>query len=151
MIYNKLTNKINDRFNFLKINNKNNKQNINKIYKNIILSDYINYNKNKNLNNKNITFNNFNKRSLSKKIKNLCLTNNINRTNGDKSFDFMDPNLDCTGIDKIKNIPIILKETKNSKRYKNLYDKDKIKKINSFYYESPLNKFNPIFNRNNVI
>ena len=118
--------------------NKNNKQNSNKIYKNIILSDYINYNTNKNFNNKNIIFNNFNKRSLSKKIKNLCLTNNINRTNSDKSFDFMDPNLDCTGIDKVKNIPIILKETKNSK----IYDKDKIKKINSFNYESSLNKFN---------
>lgn len=152
-IYNKLTNNINERFNFLKSNNKNknNKQNSNKIYKNIILSDYINYNTNKNFNNKNIIFNNFNKRSLSKKIKNLCLTNNINRTNSDKSFDFMDPNLDCTGIDKVKNIPIILKETKNSKRYKNLYDKDKIKKINSFYYESSLNKFNHIFNTNKVV
>ena len=98
---------------------------------------------------KNYIFNNFKKRHLSKKFKNLCLSNNYNNfdnINLDTSFDFLNPNLDCTKNDRIKNIPIILKETKNSKRYKNLYNKDRIKKINSFYFESPHNiRINKIF------
>ena len=55
-----------------------------------------------------------------------------------KSFDFLDSNLRFKkGKEKIKNIPIILKETKKSKRYKEIYKLENINKIKTFYFNSP--------------
>ena len=153
MIY---TSNIYSKFNTSKENIVSNNNNIKENKNRMFLKNEI-FNKNfiSNLNTyekpikKNDIFNNFKKRHLSKKFKNLCLSNNYNNfdnSNLDTSFDFLNPNLDCTKNDRIKNIPIILKETKNSKRYKLLYDKDRIKKINSFYFESPHNnRINKIF------
>ena len=152
-IYNKLFSSKEKNFKNNYIGEKlNNKSKIrNKTQKNYILNNYINFNKKLkiNSNTKNIIFNNINKRNLNTKIKKLYISNNyINTNNIDKSFDFMDPNLDCTGNDRIKNIPIILRETKNSRRYQNIYSKEKIKKINSFYFESPKNtRFNKILDK----
>ena len=126
------------------IENTNRKEN-NKIKTNKLLKDDINIitklNTNKNSVMNNIIFNHFNKRNSYKKLNKITMTNfnNTNNSDNEKSFDFVDPNLDLIGNNRIKNIPIILKETKNSKRYKNIYDKDRIKKINSFYFESPKN------------
>ena len=53
------------------------------------------------------------------------------------SFDFLDSNLVFKGNEKIKNIPIILKETKKSKRYKEIYKLENINKIKTFYFNSP--------------
>ena len=116
----------------------------NSLKNNLLLKKGINTNKE--FEKKNIIFNNFNKRNENKKVK-ISLTNynNMNNIENDKSFDFTNPNLDFTRNDRIKNIPIILKETKKSQRYKNFYDKDRIQKINSFYFESPKNnRFNKI-------
>ena len=147
--------------------NKSSKENIsrnnksNSKDKNQIIKEYINYNYNSNSNSysnknkknmkmkKNIIFNTFSKfkkRNLSNNLKKLY--NNTNYSSNQNSFDFLDPNLDCNGNDKLKNIPIILKETKNSKIYQNLYNKDRIKKINSFYFKSPQNiRINKIFKK----
>ena len=107
----------------------------NKTQKNLILNDYINKNFGKKLCKKENFSNNFNRRNISKKLKNMCITN----CDTEKSFDFLDPNLDFTRNERNKNIPIIIKETKKSKRYKKMYDKEMIKKINSFYFNSPKN------------
>ena len=104
------------------------------------IKDYINstsYSVKKPMKKNNIfnSFNKFKKRNLSNKLKKLY----INCNNNQNSFDFLDPNLDCNGNDKLKNIPIILKETKKCKIYQNIYNKDRIKKLNSFYFKSPQN------------
>ena len=115
--------------------------------KNFIFNEFMNYNSNGNNPVKtNILYNNSKNKILSKKNKNLYKsTNNLTNSNNiDKTFDFMDSNLFLSGNEKIKNIPIILKETKNINKYKDLYDKNKINKIKTFY-------FNPAYNRSNKI
>jgi hypothetical protein len=144
LMYKNFTNNKKNRFSFLKDNYNSTRYSSNNINNKIVLTDYNNQNKNtKHVNDIiNIKIYNFNKNGTSERMQKILSSNNINRTQSDKSFDFMNPNLDCTGNEKIKNIPIIIKETKNSKRYKLLYDKDRIKKINSFFFESSLNKNN---------
>ena len=52
----------------------------------------------------------------------------------------MDVNLIFSKNDKINNIPKILKTTKESDMYKQFYEKERIKKINTYYYQSPKKK-----------
>ena len=63
--------------------------------------------------------------------------NNKTQNDNEKLFDVMDPNLIFSQTDKNKNIIQILKSTKESKIYSQRYDKDKIRKINNYYYKSP--------------
>ena len=65
-----------------------------------------------------------------------------NNTENEKLYDFMDAKLIFSRVDKNKNIiPKILKSTKESKIYKQRYNKDIIGKINNYYYgKSPKSK-----------
>ena len=60
----------------------------------------------------------------------------------EKLYDFMDVNLIFSRNDKNKkqNIPIIIKTTKETDIFKQRYNKDKIKKINSYFYKPPKDK-----------
>ena len=80
--------------------------------------------------------NNFkdNKKKLKKKL-NLDI-----KTDNEKLYDIMDVNLIFSKNDKINNIPKILKTTKESDMYKQFYEKERIKKINTYYYQSPKKK-----------
>ena len=80
--------------------------------------------------------NNFkdNKKKLKKKL-NLDI-----KTDNEKLYDIMDVNLIFSKNDKINNIPKILKTTKESDMYKQFYEKERIKKINTCYYQSPKKK-----------
>ena len=80
--------------------------------------------------------NNFkdNKKKLKKKL-NLDI-----KTDNEKLYDIMDVNLIFSKNDKINNIPKILKTTKESDMYKQFYEKGRIKKINTYYYQSPKKK-----------
>ena len=76
----------------------------------------------------------------------LLLNSKYNTTEreNEKLYDFMDINLIISRNNKQnnknKNIPIIMKTTKETNIFKERYNKDKIKKINSYYYISPKNK-----------
>ena len=65
-----------------------------------------------------------------------------NNTENEKLYDFMDAKLIFSRVDKNKNIiPQILKSTKESKIYKQRYNKDIIGKINNYYFDkSPKSK-----------
>ena len=80
--------------------------------------------------------NNFkeNKKKLKKKL-NLDI-----KSDNEKLYDIMDVNLIFSKNDKINNIPKILKTTKESDMYKQFYEKERIKKINTYYYQSPKKK-----------
>ena len=80
--------------------------------------------------------NNFkeNKKKLKKKL-NLDI-----KSDNEKLYDIMDVNLIFSKNDKINNIPKILKTTKESDMYKQFYEKGRIKKINTYYYQSPKKK-----------
>ena len=80
--------------------------------------------------------NNFkdNKKKLKKKL-NLDI-----KTDNEKLYDIMDVNLIFSKNDKINNIPKILKTTKESDMYKQFYEKERIKKKNTYYYQSPKKK-----------
>ena len=80
--------------------------------------------------------NNFkdNKKILKKKL-NLDI-----KSDNEKLYDIMDVNLIFSKNDKINNIPKILKTTKESDMYKQFYEKGRIKKINTYYYQSPKKK-----------
>ena len=80
--------------------------------------------------------NNFkdNKKKLKKKL-NLDI-----KSDNEKLYDIMDVNLIFSKNDKINNIPKILKTTKESEMYKQFYEKERIKKINTYYYQSPKKK-----------
>ena len=80
--------------------------------------------------------NNFkeNKKKLKKKL-NLDI-----KSDNEKLYDIMDVNLIFSKNDKINNIPKILKTTKESEMYKQFYEKGRIKKINTYYYQSPKKK-----------
>ena len=114
-------------------NNKSNSKDKNQIIKEYISNYNYNSNSNKNKKNmkmkKNITFNTFKKfkkRNLSNYLKKLY--NNTNYSSNQNSFDFLDPNLDCNGNDKLKNIPIILKKQKIVKYIKIYIIKIELKK-----------------------
>ena len=80
--------------------------------------------------------NNFkdNKKKLKKKL------NLDTKSDNEKLYDIMDVNLIFSKNDKINNIPKILKTTKESDMYKQFYEKERIKKINTYYYQSPKKK-----------
>ena len=80
--------------------------------------------------------NNFkdNKKKLKKKL------NLDTKSDNEKLYDIMDVNLIFSKNDKINNIPKILKTTKESDMYKQFYEKGRIKKINTYYYQSPKKK-----------
>ena len=80
--------------------------------------------------------NNFkeNKKKLKKKL-NLDI-----KSDNEKLYDIMDVNLIFSKNDKINNIPKILKTMKESDMYKQFYEKGRIKKINTYYYQSPKKK-----------
>ena len=80
--------------------------------------------------------NNFkeNKKKLKKKL-NLDI-----KSDNEKLYDIMDVNLIFSKNDKINNIPKILKTTKESDMYKQFYEKERIKKKNTYYYQSPKKK-----------
>ena len=80
--------------------------------------------------------NNFkdNKKKLKKKL-NLDI-----KSDNEKLYDIMDVNLIFSKNDKINNIPKILKTPKESEMYKQFYEKERIKKINTYYYQSPKKK-----------
>ena len=64
--------------------------------------------------------------------------NNTTENENEKLYDFMDANVLFSRNEKNKNIiPKILKSTKESKIYKERYNKDLIQKINDYYYKSP--------------
>jgi hypothetical protein len=154
MTYNNLSNKNYIKINLSKENNsKNNKINILtdkygfNIKKNLILKDYFNSKKKldipiktKFLLDDNQTEENIIKIDENEPSKK---TNDNIKINKNKifmhktSFDFLDSNLVFKGNEKIKNIPIILKETKKSKRYKEIYKLENINKIKTFYFNSP--------------
>ena len=154
MTFNNLSNKNYIKINLSKENNsKNNKINILtdkygfNIKKNLILKDYFNSKKKldipiktKFLLDDNQTEENIIKIDENEPSKK---TNDNIKINKNKifmhktSFDFLDSNLVFKGNEKIKNIPIILKETKKSKRYKEIYKLENINKIKTFYFNSP--------------
>jgi len=156
MMYNNLSNKNYMKINLSKINNSKN-NNINlladkygfNIKKNLILKDYFNSNKKVDnpiktnfLLDDNHTEENLIKideNEPSKKTNDKIKINKSKIFMHKTSFDFLDSNLVFKGNEKIKNIPIILKETKKSKRYKEIYKLENINKIKTFYYNSPRN------------
>ena len=156
MMYNNLFNKNYMKINLSKINNSKN-NNINlladkygfNIKKNLILKDYFNSNKKVDnpIKTNFLLDDNHTEENLIKIDENepSKKTNDNIKINKSKifmhktSFDFLDSNLVFKGNEKIKNIPIILKETKKSKRYKEIYKLENINKIKTFYYNSPRN------------
>ena len=84
---------------------------------------------------------NFKRKKNSKLLINSEYTNIENNEN-EKLYDFMDVNLIFSRNDKNKNqnIPIIVKTTKETDIFKQRYNKEKIKKINSYYYKPPKDK-----------
>jgi len=156
MMYNNLSNKNYMKINLSKINNSKN-NNINlladkygfNIKKNLILKDYFNSNKKVDnpIKTNFLLDDNHTEENLIKIDENepSKKTNDNIKINKSKifmhktSFDFLDSNLVFKGNEKIKNIPIILKETKKSKRYKEIYKLENINKIKTFYFNSPRN------------
>ena len=163
MMYNNLSNKNYMKINLSKINNSKN-NNINlladkygfNIKKNLILKDYFNSNKKVDnpIKTNFLLDDNHTEENLIKIDENepSKKTNDNIKINKSKifmhktSFDFLDSNLDFKGNEKIKNIPIILKETKKSKIYKEIYKLENINKIKTFYFNSPrkIKKINKI-------
>ena len=156
MMYNNLSNKNYMKINLSKINNfKNNNINLLadkygfNIKKNLILKDYFNSNKKVDnpIKTNFLLDDNHTEENLIKIDENepSKKTNDNIKINKSKifmhktSFDFLDSNLDFKGNEKIKNIPIILKETKKSKIYKEIYKLENINKIKTFYFNSPRN------------
>jgi hypothetical protein len=156
MMYYNLSNKNHLKLNLSKENNSK-KNNINiltdkygfNIKKNLLLKDY--FSSNKKVDNP-IKTNFFLDNNHTEENVIKIDENDSNKKNNDKSrinknkifmhktsFDFLDSNLVFKGNEKIKNIPIILKETKKSKRYKEIYKLENINKIKTFYFNSPRN------------
>ena len=90
--------------------------------------------------------NNVKKKKIPKLIFNSKCISNTEHEN-EKLYNVVDLNLILSRNDKKINIPKILKTTKESDIFKYVYNKDHIKQINSYFYETRNeNKKNKLIN-----